>query len=135
LFEKGPYSALSLNLINGNVAFGTVVGDTYSITAGHPRYVPLTETTGKTVTVSSENTTFNPLRLLSGNAVWSDNIIDDLDLDLIRGNYLRTTADLVDGETLDADVNFDGVVDVRDLALAAGNYGLSSADAYLDWVP
>jgi len=135
LFEKGPYSTISLSLINGNVNFGIVVCDTYSIMAGHPGYLALTETSGKTVTVSSENATFNPLRLLAGNAVWTDNVIDDLDLDLIRGNYLRTTADLGEGETLDADVNFDGVVDVRDLALAAGNYGLSSADAYLDWVP
>ena len=135
VFQMGPYSAVSQDLIGANVDFGTVVGDTYGITAAFPRYIALTQDSGRTVTISPDKTALNPLRLLSGNAIWSDNVINALDLSLVRADYLKTTNDLGEGESLDADVNYDGVVDLKDLALVGGNYGLSSNDAYTDWVP
>jgi hypothetical protein len=135
IFQMGPYSAVSQDLMGANVDFGTVVGDTYGITAAFPRYIALTQGSGRTVTISPDKTTLNPLRLLSGNAVWTDNVIDDLDLALVRNDYLKTTNNLGEGESLDGDVNHDGVVDLQDLALVGGNYGLSSTDAYTDWVP
>ena len=135
IFQMGPYSTVSQDLIGANVDFGTVVGDTYGITAAFPRYIALTQDSGRTVTISPDKTALSPLRLLSGNAVWSDNVINALDLSLVRADYLKTTNDLGEGESLDADVNYDGVVDLKDLALVGGNYGLSSNDAYTDWVP
>jgi hypothetical protein len=135
IFQMGPYSAVSQDLTGANVDFGTVVGDTYGITAAFPRYIALTQDLGRTVTISPDKTALNPLRLLSGNAVWTDNVIDELDVALVRAEYLKTINDLGEGESLDGDVNYDGVVDLQDLALVGGNYGLSSADAYDDWVP
>jgi len=135
VFQMGPYSAVSQDQTGMNIDFGTVVGDTYGITAAFPRYIALTQDSERIVTVSTEKTTLNPLRLLSGNAVWSDNVIDDLDVALVRAEYLKTTNDLGEGEILVGDVNHDGVVDLKDLALVGGNYDLSSPDAYDDWVP
>jgi hypothetical protein len=135
VFQMGPYSAVSQDLIGANVDFGTVVGDTYGITAAFPRYIALTQDSGRTVTISPDKTALNPLRLLSGNALWTDNVIDALDVALVRADYLKTINDLGEGESLDGDVNYDGVVDLKDLALVGGNYGFSSADAYDDWVP
>ncbi|MDY6874332.1 MAG: dockerin type I domain-containing protein [Chloroflexota bacterium] len=78
---------------------------------------------------------FYPLTLRAGSAVWTDNVIDAADASLVGAFYGRTVDDLEPGETLDADVNFDGVVNLRDLALVAGSYGLTSETAYADWQP
>jgi len=70
-----------------------------------------------------------PLRLLAGNAVWTNNEIDINDVALVAGEIGKTT---FNG---DADINGDGKVDIFDLALAAGNFGMNSVDAYAEWVP
>jgi len=70
-----------------------------------------------------------------GNAAWSNNTIDSGDVSVIGTYWGHTPADLEPGESLDGDVNFDGVVDLRDLAIVAGNFGLTSAQVYADWTP
>jgi hypothetical protein len=134
-YQIGPYDAVSLDQTGTNLDFGSVVGDTYVVTTLQPRYLNLTVDLTKEVIVSSEKTTLNPLRLVAGNAVWTDNIIDAADASLVGASFGMTETDLAPGETLDADLNFDGVVNLRDLALVAGNYDLSAAQAYQDWVP
>ena len=134
-YQFGPYTAVSLDQPETNLDFGSVVGDTYVITTSQPRYLNLTTSLAKTVAVSAEKTAINPLRLIAGNAVWTDNVIDAADASLVGASYGMTESDLLPGESLDADLNFDGVVNLRDLALVAGNYDLTSAQAYQDWTP
>jgi hypothetical protein len=134
-YRIGPYGAVSLSQPGSNVFFGEVVVDTYIITTQQPRYLNLDTSVNKTFTVSAAETTINPLELKIGNPEWSDNVIDGSDLDLVDLWFDLTTADLAPGETLDGDVNFDGLVNVQDLAIVAARYGLTSADVYVDWVP
>ncbi len=134
-YAIGPYDATSTGLSSDNLDFGRVVADSYIVTTSQPRYLNLTEELGKGVTVSAGGTVMQALRLFAGNAVWSDNVIDAADASLVGACFGMTVADLLPGETLDADVNFDGIVDLKDLALVAGNYDLSSAAAYQDWQP
>jgi hypothetical protein len=118
-----------------NLDFGPVIADTYLVTTAKARMLNLTADLAKTVSVSAAKTALNPLRLLAGNAVWTDNVIDAADASLIGASYGLTLADLLPGDTLDGDVNFDGIVNLKDLALVAGNYDLTSAAAYQDWEP
>lgn len=134
-YRIGPYTTVSLEQDGANLDFGSVVGDTYVITTSQPRYLNLTASQAKTVTVSAEKTAINPLWLVAGNAVWTDNVIDAADASLVGASFGMTEADLLPGDTLDADLNFDGVVNLRDLALVAGNYDLTSAQVYQDWLP
>ncbi|MBG0786728.1 MAG: hypothetical protein H0S79_16655 [Anaerolineaceae bacterium] len=134
-YALGPYLATSTDQSGANLDFGLVVADSYIITTTQPRYLNLTADLGKVVTVSAEKTALQPIRLVAGNAVWTDNVIDAADASLVGASYGLTLADLEEGETLDGDVNFDGVVDLKDLALVAGNYDLSSATVYHDWEP
>jgi hypothetical protein len=135
MYLFGPYSTLSLSQLGTNLIFGDVVADTYVITSQQPRYLNLDSFLNKTFSVSADETTINPLELKLGNPEWSDNVIDDYDLDLVDLWFDLTFADLEPGETLDGDVNFDGLVNVQDLAIVAGRYGLSAVDVYKDWVP
>ena len=134
-YAFGPYTAISTSLGGENLDFGMVVADSYTITTSQPRYLNLTADLGKVVTVLAGDAAMEPLRLIAGNAVWSDNVIDTADASLVGACYGMTLADLLPGETLDADLNFDGIVDLKDLALVAGNYDLTSATAYQDWQP
>ena len=134
-YSFGPYAATSVDQSGVNLDFGLVVADSYMVTTAQPRYLNLTTALGKTVTISSGKTALNSLRLVAGNAVWTDDVIDAADASLVGTSYGMTLADLQPGETLDADVNFDGVVNVKDLALVAGNYDLSSAGVYQNWQP
>ncbi|MCB2213858.1 hypothetical protein KQH50_00545 [bacterium] len=135
VYQIGPYTAISQDSPGVNVDFGDVVADAYVLTTSQPRYLNITADLGKILTVSESNTVFAALSLAAGNAVWMDNVIDAGDASLVGASYGRSQADLAPGETLDADVNFDGVVNLRDLALVAGNYGLTSETAYGDWQP
>ena len=129
-YGQGPFPTTSAPEVGLNLAFSAVPnGDSYLITTGMPGALNLDTALGKTVTVAGQDILLPPLGLLSGNAVWSDNVIDDVDLDAIRDAFDTL------GSGMDADVNQDGVVDVRDLALAGGNYGLTSEDAYAGWSP
>lgn len=134
-YRIGPYPAVSTTATGANLDFGQVVADTYAITTNQPRYINISAGLGKTVAVGTGKTSLNPLWLWGGNAVWTDNVIDSADASLVGASFGRTTADLAPGESLDADVNFDGVVNLRDLALVAGNFDLTAAAAYADWIP
>jgi len=70
-----------------------------------------------------------PLRLLAGNAVWTNDEIDIFDVALVSGEIGEISFDP------DADINGDGKVDIFDLAMVAGNYGMTSALAYGEWLP
>jgi hypothetical protein len=135
IYQIGPYGTISLDQVGENLFFGDVVGDTYTITTSQPRYLNLTVDLAKTITLSAEKTSINPLWLVAGNAVWTDNVIDAADASLVGASFGMTEADLLPGEMLDADLNFDGVVNLRDLALVAGNYDLTASQAYQDWTP
>ena len=80
-------------------------------------------------------TTLAPLTLVRGNAAWTNNTIDSGDVSVVGTYWGQTPADLEPGDSLDGDVNFDGVVDLRDLAIVAGNFGLTSAQVYAGWTP
>lgn len=134
-YRIGHYPAISSAAPGSNLDFGMVVTDAYKITTNQARYLNLSAALGETVTVGAGKTSINPLWLRAGNAVWTDNVIDESDASLVGASFGRTTADLAPGESLDADVNFDGVVNLRDLALVAGNYDLTAAAAYADWIP
>ncbi len=135
LFAYGPFTAISNNLLSGNLSFGTVASTTYTITTNQPRYLNVTADLLRQKVVSAA-ATISPLELKGGNAVWTDNIISVLDASLIGTQYgWLTTAN-------DGDVNYSGKVDIFDLALVGGNYDLDSSEAYAGvgglfpaWVP
>ncbi len=133
-FAEGPYMAVSLDQAGANLDFGGVTPDTYPVTTSQPRYLNLNTALDKRVVISTTKL-IAPLRLVSGNAVWTDDVIDAGDASLVGASYGMTTADLEPGETLDADLNFDDVVNILDLVLVAGNYGLTSEAAYAGWSP
>lgn len=134
-YQIGPYPAISSAAPGSNLDFDMVVTDTYTITTNQPRYINISAGLGKTVAVGTGKTSLNPLWLWGGNAVWTDDVIDSADASLVGASFGRTTVDLAPGESLDADVNFDGVVNLRDLALVAGNFDLTATAAYADWIP
>lgn len=134
-FGVGPYITESQENCDMNLDFGPVVADAYTITTSQPRYLNITPVLNKEILLLDAPYSLSPLTLRAGNAVWADNVIDAADASLVGASYGRTVDDLEPGETLDADVNFDGVVNLRDLALVAGNYGLTSAAAYESWQP
>ena len=84
---------------------------------------------GRQIALLASGNVLPPLRLLGGNAVWTDNEININDIALVSGEIGKTTF------IADADINNDGKVDILDLALVAGNYGLTSALAYGEWLP
>lgn len=134
-YHFGPYSSTSLDVLGSNLDFGTVIGDSYLLTTNQERYLNIHAGLGKYFSVSETNTSMELLKLYSGNAVWTDNVINAADASLVGTWYGKSTADLEEGEVLNADVNFDGKVDLRDLAIVAGNYGLSAEVAYASWEP
>lgn len=134
-YQIGPYTAISLDQQGVNLNFGQVVGDTYVVTTNQPSYLNLHAGLAKRVTVTAAKTALNPLRLVAGNARWSDNVINAGDLSVVGAWFGKTLADLAPGETLAGDVNFDGIVDLRDFALVCGNYGLTAVAAYSGWTP
>ncbi len=72
---------------------------------------------------------------MRGNAAWTDNEINAGDVSVLGTYWGKTPADLEPGDSLDGDVNFDGIVNLRDLAIVAGNFGLTSAQVYASWTP
>lgn len=127
----GPYQATSTDAIGINIQFTNVAGATYTITTNTPRYLNVPATLAKTIDVMVKQS-IAPLRLIGGNAVYTDNVINISDSGLIGTQYGNT------GPTWDGDVNFDGVVNIRDLALVGGNYLLTSegtSSVYNSWLP
>lgn len=133
----GPFQPAANGQPAGEIQF-EVPPDTYCLTTLQPRGLNITAALNKCIAVTQDNLTFSPLTLRGGNAVWQDqtadgwalnNIIDEHDLRLVRRQYHQT------GEHLDGDMNFSGLVDIFDLAITAGNMGLTSEQAYQDWLP
>lgn len=126
---QGPYSATSTNTAGNNVSFSNVAMDLYRVTTNTPRYLNITAAMNKQIALVGASTTIAPLKLVGGNAVWSDNEINSQDLGLVSGEYGKVSF------IADADLNNDGAVDILDLAIVAGNYGKSSEVEYGDWSP
>ena len=125
----GPYSGSSLNQTGSNLTITNVVADSYRISTNHARVLNITPEMNKTYLLAEGAEPIPALRLISGNAVWTDNEINLDDYTAVCGAWGDVTLNE------DADVNFDGFVDARDLALVAGNWGLNSDAAYAAWLP
>jgi hypothetical protein len=134
-FAYGPYYSTSTALISNNYVFEDVAAGTYTFMTTQPRYLNIgnyavaNQDVTKSVTVEGAMT-LSSLWLRGGNAIYTDNVIDNLDLGKVGLGY---TAGITSHP--DADVNFDGKINIQDLALVAGNYDLTSATAYVDWQP
>lgn len=128
-FGMGPYFGTSINDSDENLEITGVVADSYRISTNQPRVLNITPEMNKIFTLASGATHVPALLLVPGNAVWTDNEINDDDVDAVLAAWGDVTLNP------DADVNFDGAVDARDLALVAGNFGLNSGTAYAAWLP
>lgn len=126
---QGPYTVPTTNVSGNNLAFTNVAMDVYTVSTGQAGYLNVSPEMGRQIALLASGNVLPPLRLLAGNAVWSDNVINTQDLALIGGEIGKTTFITA------ADINADGRVDIFDLALAAGNYGMTSAVAYAGWMP
>jgi len=123
------YSGTSSNASGNNYVFNNIAMDLYTVWTNTPAYLNVPVSMNKQIGLVAAATTLNPLHLVAGNAVWSDNEIDIHDLSLVSGNFGRTSFDSR------ADINGDGKVDTFDLALVAGNFGKTSEEEYAGWQP
>lgn len=123
------YTGSTTDITGNNLTLPEVVLDTYCITTNHPRVLNVTPELNKTFTLEVGATSVPALRLVAGNAAWTDNEINIDDYTAVCGAYGDPSLNK------DADVNFDGLVDLRDLALVAGNWELTSQTAYAAWLP
>lgn len=128
-FGMGPYSGTSTDISGNNLTITNVVADSYRISTNQPRVLNITAEMNKNFVLASGANHVPALKLVAGNADWSDNEINIDDWTVICGAWGDASLNP------DADVNFDGAVDARDLALVAGNYGLNSEVAYAAWLP
>jgi hypothetical protein len=126
---QGPYTVPTTNVSGNNLAFTNVAMDVYTVSTSQARYLNITPAMGKQIALLASGNVLPPLRLLGGNAVWTNNEIDIFDVALVSGEIGKTSFNA------DADINNDGKVDIFDLALVAGNYGITSTIAYADWLP
>ena len=126
---EGPYTSYSTDVSGDNLAFTDVAMDVYTVSTAQAGYLNISGDMGRQIALLASGNVLPPLRLLAGNAVWTNNEIDIHDVALVAGEIGKTT---FNG---DADINGDGKVDIFDLALAAGNFGMNSVDAYAEWVP
>lgn len=123
------YPGTTDDLLGNNLTLAAVVLDTYRITTNHARVLNVTADLNKTFTLAAGTTTVPALRLVAGNAAWTDNVINLGDYTAVCGAYGDPSLNE------DADVNYDTRVDLRDLALVVGNWGLTSQTAYAAWLP
>lgn len=126
---QGPYAVITNNIEGNNLYFPNVAMDVYTVSTGQAGYLNITPEMGKQIALLASGNVLPPLRLLGGNAVWTDNAIDIFDVALVSGEIGKTTF------IANADINNDGKVDVFDLALVAGNFGMTSTLAYGEWLP
>jgi hypothetical protein len=131
-----PHMTTSTTDLAFNVLFEGVNGGIYEITTNQPRYLNVTADLDKQFLVNGDYE-IESLELKGGNAFWGEDIggtwvynneINIGDASRIGSNYNQSPF------LEDADVNFDGKVNIQDLALVGGNYGLTSTDAYADWL-
>ena len=126
---QGPYTVPTTNVPGDNLAFTNVAMDLYTVSTAQARYLNITPGMGKQIALLASGNVLPPLRLIGGNAVWTNNEIDIFDIALVSGEIGKIIYDP------DADINADGKVDIFDLALVAGNFGMTSENAYADWMP
>ena len=126
---QGPYTVPTTNVPGDNLAFTNVAMDVYTVSTAQARYLNITPEMGKQKALLASGNVLAPLRLLGGNAIWTDNVINAQDLALVAGELGKSTFNA------DADINGNGKVDIFDLALVAGNFGMTSAVAYAGWTP
>ena len=126
---QGPYTVPTTNVLGDNLAFTNVAMDVYTVSTAQAGYLNITPAMGRQIALLASGNILPPLRLLGGNAVWTNNEIDINDIALVSGEIGKTVF------IADADINDDGKVDIFDLALVAGNYGMTSALAYGEWLP
>ena len=132
------FTANTTAAITNNLSYAHVAEGTYRVTTNQPRYLNVTADLLKDKAVSASALVITTLELKGGNAVWQDfvggvwvpnTVINVNDASQVGGDYGHT------GSTFDGDVNFSGKVDVFDLALVGGNFDLTSANAYVSWLP
>ncbi len=126
---QGPYTIPTTNVSGNNLNFTNVAMDVYTVSTAQAGYLNISGDMGRQIALLASGNVLPPLRLLAGNAVWTNNEIDINDVALVAGEIGKTVF------IADADINGDGKVDIFDLALAAGNFGMNSVDAYAEWVP
>ena len=126
---QGPYTVPTTNVSGNNLAFTNVAMDVYTVSTNQAGYLNISPGMGKQIALLASGNVLAPLRLLGGNAIWTDNVINAQDLALVAGELGKSTFNA------DADINGNGKVDIFDLAMVAGNYGMTSAVAYAGWTP
>jgi hypothetical protein len=125
---QGPYNATTTNVSGNNLAFTDVAMDVYTVSTAQAGYLNISPGMGRQIALLASGNVLPPLRLLGGNAVWTNDEIDINDVALVSGEIGKISFDP------DADINNDGKVDIFDLALVAGNFGMTSAIAYAGWL-
>lgn len=125
---QGPYNATTTNVSGNNLSFLSVAMDLYTVSTAQAGYLNISPAMGKHIALLASGNVLPPLRLVGGNAVWTNNEIDIFDVALVSGEIGKVSY------IPDADINGDGKVDIFDLALVAGNYGMNSVDAYAGWL-
>ncbi|MEL7626679.1 MAG: cohesin domain-containing protein [Anaerolineaceae bacterium] len=125
---QGPYTVPTTNVSGNNLAFTNVAMDVYTVSTAQAGYLNISPGMGRQIALLASGNVLPPLRLLGGNAIWTNNEIDIFDVALISGEIGKTTF------IADADINNDGKVDIFDLAMVAGNFGMTSAIAYAGWL-
>ena len=126
---QGPYTATTTNVSGDNLAFPNVAMDVYTVSTAQAGYLNISGDMGRQIALLASGNVLPPLRLLGGNAVWTNNEIDIYDVALVSGEIGKISFND------DADINGNGKVDIFDLALVAGNFGMTSVDAYAGWLP
>jgi len=126
---QGPYTIPTTNVSGNNLAFTNVAMDVYTVSTAQAGYLNITPGMGRQIALLASGNVLPPLRLIGGNAVWTNNEIDIYDVALVSGEIGKVSFDP------DADINGNGKVDIFDLALVAGNFGMTSVDAYAGWLP
>ena len=123
------YSGASTDASGNNYIFNNIAMDLYTVWTNTQGYLNIPANMNKQMSLIGAETTLNPLHLVAGNAVWTDNVININDFSLVAGNFGKTNYDSR------ADINGNGKVDIFDLALVAGNFGKTSEEEYASWEP
>jgi len=119
----------TVNTISGNLTGTLTYGGDYLITTNQPRYLNVIAANNRLLSLPlAVGKTMNPLELKAGNAIYTDNIINNLDSGHVGSGYIGGIATYPD-----ADVNFDNKINIQDLALVGGNYMLDHT-VYDSWV-
>ena len=101
---QGPYTVPTTNVSGNNLYFPNVAMDLYTVSTAQARYLNITPAMGKQIALLANGNILPPLKLLGGNAIWTNNEIDIFDVALVSGEIGKTTF------IADADINNDGKV-------------------------